>query len=250
MNIQEFFETNGEVAVAFSGGVDSAVLLMLAARYARRVKAYYVKTAFQPQFELDDALQVAGLLHAEMEILEADILSYPEVVANPGNRCYYCKKEIFSRICAAAARDGFSAVLDGTNASDDIADRPGFAALQEMQVLSPLRLCGYTKAQIRETARRSGLPVADKPSYACLATRIPTGTAITAGALAVTERAENELRQLGLRNFRVRYREGDALLELGRNDFDVFCRKKDAIYSTLSAIYRNVYLNLKERPDE
>ena len=248
--IKDFFQKHSEVAVAFSGGVDSAVLLLLAVRYARRVKAYYVQSQFQPQFEREDAARTAALLQAEIEIIPVDILSFDSVVANPDNRCYYCKKAIFDSITAHAARDGFSVVLDGTNASDDLGDRPGYRALQELAVLSPLKLCGYTKAQIRRLAAQHRLPVADKPSYACLATRIPTGTAIRAEILQTTEAAENALRAMGFRNFRVRYCDGDAKLELCASDFARLPSMREQICAALKNDYRHIYLDLKEKTDE
>ena len=116
---------------------------------------------------------------AELRVLEADILSVPEVAANPTDRCYYCKRALFARILEESARDGFPMVLDGCNASDDASDRPGMRALRELGVRSPLRECGIDKAGVRRLARQAGLPVWDKPSYACLATRVPAGTPIT-----------------------------------------------------------------------
>lgn len=250
MDIIIFFQQHKRVAVAFSGGVDSAVLLLLARRYAEKVKAYYVRSAFQPQFEYEDARTIAEQLKVEMTVLTADVLSDPAVVKNPPDRCYYCKKRIFETIRRAALRDGFDTVLDGTNASDDLDDRPGFRALQELGVLSPLRACGYTKKMIRDRARENRLPVADKPSYACLATRIPTGTAITLPLLKKTEVAENALREAGFRNFRVRYCRGAAKLELGRREWELLLNNRDTVLSLLSPYYDDIYLDVRERADE
>ncbi len=250
MDIKDFFETHSEVAVAFSGGVDSAVLLLLAEKYAERVKAYYVKTQFQPQFELDDAIETARKLNAEFEIISADILADNNVAKNPANRCYYCKKTIFGTIIGHAKRDGFKTVLDGTNASDDISDRPGFAALEELEVLSPLKLYGYTKAEIRRIAAKNALSVADKPSYACLATRIPTGTAISAELLSKTEAAESLLRKAGFKNFRIRYRNGAGELELGKADYGLYCKNKEQVSALLAPYYDSVWLSPKERKDD
>ena len=250
MEIKKFFENNSAVAVAFSGGVDSAVLLLLAKKYAKRVKAYFVKAQFQPQFELDDARAVAALLDADMKIIELDVLKDETVKQNPNNRCYYCKKNIFSEIIKNAKKDGFSVILDGTNASDDISDRPGYRALREMNVYSPLKLCGYTKSDIRKLALKNKLPVANKPSYACLATRIPTGTKITDELLKKTEQAENALRKEGFENFRVRYLNGAAKLELGKNEHKLLVEKKERVYTLLSKLYDGVLLDLKEREDE
>ncbi|MDD6316407.1 MAG: asparagine synthase-related protein, partial [Clostridia bacterium] len=123
MNLQEFFAQYPKVAIAFSGGVDSAYLLYAAVQYAEKARAYYVKSQFQPQFELDDALRLAEELGADLQVLHLDVLSVPCVAQNPPDRCYYCKKAIFGAISAAAASDGFSVLLDGTNASDDAGDR-------------------------------------------------------------------------------------------------------------------------------
>ena len=211
MTLQEFFHQYPETAVAFSGGVDSAWLLHEAARYARRCTAYFVNTAFQPAFELTDARETARQVRAELRVLELDILSVPEVTVNPPDRCYYCKKRLFTAMARAAAEDGYHVLLDGTNASDDAADRPGMRALRELQVLSPLRLCGITKDQVRRSAREAGLPVWDKPSYACLATRIPAGMPIHGEDLARVERGEAALMDMGFTDFRLRLKDGGLL---------------------------------------
>lgn len=197
--------------MAFSGGVDSAWLLHEAVRYARRCTAYFVKSAFQPAFELRDAEETAAILGAELRVLELDALADPTVAANPTDRCYYCKRHIFTAIAQAAGEDGYTVLLDGTNASDNASDRPGMRALTELSVHSPLRLCGVTKALARQGAKKAGLPVWDKPSYACLATRIPTGTAITLADLQRVERGEGALMDMGLTDFRLRLRDGGLL---------------------------------------
>ena len=203
MTLQTFFQQNPKVAVAFSGGTDSAFLLYAARQYAKEVHAYYVRSAFQPQFEYNDAVELAKQLDVSLTVIQVDVLSSPVVTANPPDRCYHCKKVIFSKITKAAAQDGFLVLLDGTNASDDASDRPGMKALQELKVLSPLRECELTKNQIRELSKKAGLFTWNKPAYACLATRIPTGCTITAERLSKTERAENFLMTLGFSDFRV-----------------------------------------------
>ena len=151
MDLKEFFRQHPKAAIAFSGGVDSSYLLYAALQCGADVRAYYVKGAFQPQFELDDAQRLARDIHAPMTVLRADVLRDETVTANPANRGYYCKKVVFSSIAQAALADGYTVLLDGTNASDDAGDRPGMRALQELQVLSPLRLCGLTKPEIPPT---------------------------------------------------------------------------------------------------
>ena len=142
MNLEAFFREHPKAALAFSGGVDSAYLLYAAKKYGAQVRAYYVRTDFQPQFEYDDALRLVRELGAEMVTLPLDVLEEPAIAENPSNRCYYCKRKLFSAIQEAARADGFHLLLDGTNASDQVSDRPGMKALEELSVLSPLRLCG------------------------------------------------------------------------------------------------------------
>lgn len=216
MTIREFFKENPAAAVAFSGGVDSAWLLHEAVRYAQRTAAYFVRTPFQPDFELEDARETAARLGASLTVVELDILADPAVAANPADRCYYCKKALFTRLLEAAGAGGFPLVLDGSNASDDAGDRPGMRALRELGVRSPLRECGVTKSEIRRLAAEAALPVWNKPSYACLATRIPAGTAITAGDLGRVARGEAAFAAAGLSDFRLRLRGGDGLLQVRR----------------------------------
>ena len=247
MTIPKFFARYPEVAVAFSGGTDSAYLLRCAKQHARRVCAYYVKSEFQPRFELEDAKKLAAELGVALRVIPLSVLQTPEVCANPTDRCYYCKRTIFAEILRAAAADGFSVLLDGTNASDDAADRPGMRVLREMQVLSPLRLCGLTKAEIRARSRDCGLFTWDKPAYACLATRISAGERITAEKLAATEAAEDYLRSLGFADFRVRQREGQARIQLPLAQWPLLAEHRERILAELKKYYSTVTLDLEVR---
>lgn len=230
MTLQNFFEKNPEGAVAFSGGVDSVYLLAMAARFGRRITAYYVKTAFQPEFEMQDAIRAVEEIGAELRILSCEILDRPEVTANPADRCYYCKQQIFSEILKAAKADGYTLVLDGTNASDEAGDRPGMRALEEMGVCSPLRECGLTKSMIREESRKCGLFTWDKPAYACLATRIPTGMRITASLLSRVEVSEDKLFRMGFSDFRVRILDGALKLQFTEGDLpEAFARREELV---------------------
>ena len=248
MNLTQFWKENAKAAIAFSGGVDSAYLLYSAVQSGAEVKAYYAKTAFQPAFELEDAKKLANHLGAEMEILSIDVLSVPHVVENPANRCYYCKTALFSAMTAAAKRDGFTLILDGTNASDEVSDRPGMQALRELCVRSPLRECGLTKAEIRRLSKEAGLFTHDKPAYACLATRIPTGDTITPEKLTRTEEAETYLSSLGLRDFRVRTLGNLARIQVTESDLQTVLKNRDAIVSHLKQLYSGVMLDLEVRP--
>ena len=179
--------------LAFSGGCDSSFLLAALVRAGIDVKAYLVRTAFQAPFELEDARRVARETGADFEVVEADILACAAVRSNPPDRCYHCKRFIFSAILDAMARDGRTVLLDGTNASDDPARRPGFRALDELRVVSPLRQAGFMKDAVRAASRAMGLSTADKPSFSCYAVRVPAGVELTAAALeAAARRVERE----------------------------------------------------------
>ena len=248
MTLQEFFGAHPKAALAFSGGVDSSYLLYAARQLGADVKAYYVKTAFQPEFEYQDALRLASQLGADIQVLTLDVLACPDVTVNPKNRCYFCKQHIFGNILRQAKADGYDTVLDGTNASDQASDRPGMKALQEMKVLSPLRLTGLTKAEIRSLSHEAGLFTWDKPSYACLATRIPTGTEITGADLARTEWAEDHLMSLGFRDLRVRQLGSDiARIQLPEAQMDTFLALREEITRTLKTRYAGVLLDMEAR---
>ena len=247
MNLASFFQKYPKVAIAFSGGVDSAYLLSTALACKAEVRAYYVKSAFQPQFELEDAKKLAELLHADMKIIDVDVLSDERITQNPSNRCYNCKKKLFEQILTEAHKDGFSVILDGTNASDDSNDRPGMKALSELQVLSPLRMCGLTKDSIRQLSKEAGLFTWDKPAYACLATRIPTGTPITVSMLEKTEHAEAALTKLGFSNFRVRMIDNGARLQVPAEQLQLVLSYKNEILEELKKYYSFVLLDLETR---
>ena len=247
MTIPEFFAAHPDCAVAFSGGIDSAWLLHEALRYGRKVRAYFVRTPFQPAFELKDAQETAAALGASLTVLEVDVLTVPQVAANPENRCYYCKRNLFTALLAQAKADGFPLVLDGSNASDDAGDRPGMRALGELSVRSPLRECGITKAQVRALSKEAGLFTWDKPAYACLATRVSTGEAITPETLRKVEAAEEALFSLGYSDLRVRVFHGAARLQLPGQQLEQAAKEREAILQALAPWFDTVLLDLKER---
>lgn len=247
MELREFFERHPKCALAFSGGTDSALLLCEARRLGADVKAYFVKGPFQPQFELEDARRLARELGAEMEVIETDVLALPEVAENGPRRCYYCKRAIFSLIFERARRDGYETVIDGTNASDKVDDRPGMQAIAELGVLSPLRMCGVTKAQVRELSAEAGLFTARKPSYACLATRVPTGTAITREALEKVERGEEALREMGFFDLRLRLEGTGARLELPAAQLPAVVQNRERVLKALLPSFSRVTVDLAGR---
>ena len=247
MELREFFERHPKCALAFSGGTDSALLLCEARRLGADVKAYFVKGPFQPQFELEDARRLAKELGAETEVIETDVLALPEVAENGPRRCYYCKRAIFSLIFERARRDGYETVIDGTNASDQVDDRPGMQAIAELGVLSPLRMCGVTKAQVRELSAEAGLFTARKPSYACLATRVPTGTAITREALEKVERGEEALREMGFSDLRLRLEGTGARLELPAAQLPAVVQNRERVLKALLPSFSRVTVDLAGR---
>ena len=139
MDLKEFFQQNPRAALGFSGGVDSAFLLAMAVKYKAQVQPYFIKTAFQPEFELHDARELTRRLGVELTVIEHDILSSRQVAENPENRCYYCKKTLFGLLKEKALKDGYTMLLDGTNASDDFSDRPGMQAIRELFASSGMR---------------------------------------------------------------------------------------------------------------
>ena len=247
MTLQAFFQANPRAALAFSGGVDSAYLLWAGRHWGCDLTAYYVRTAFQPEFEYEDARRLAEEVGVPLRVVEADILSVPLAAANGPDRCYHCKRALFALLWEAASRDGHTLLLDGTTASDDAGDRPGMRALRELEVRSPLRECGLTKAEIRAQSKKAGLFTWNKPAYACLATRIPTGTAITAGDLERVEAAEGALFALGFTDFRVRLLSGAARIQLPADQWDRASEQREAIRKALSPRFDAVLLDLETR---
>ena len=211
------------------------------------IHAYYVKSAFQPEFELEDAKRLAKELKINMTVLELDVLSDSNITGNPANRCYFCKKKIFSKIIEAAKEDGYDVIIDGNNASDDADDRPGMKAVQDLQVRSPLRECGITKSEVRKLSKEAGLFTWNKPAYAGLATRIPTGVKITAEKLHATEISEKALSDLGFTDFRIRLSGNDAKIQVREEQLDKLLIYRKEILEKLKPYYTSVTVDLEVR---
>lgn len=245
MNLKDFFAEHPKCALAFSGGTDSAYLLYAAVQYGCDIRAYFMRTVLQPEFEYQDARKIAEQLGVDLQVVSCQILEDERIRTNPANRCYYCKQKTFSEIRSQALADGYPFILDGTNASDEAGDRPGMKALVELDILSPLGLCGITKTEVRRLSREAGLFTYQKPSYACLATRIASGHEIRKEDLRRVEQAENALRNMGFQNFRIRmYRYGDgvAALETEKGQWQYAQDHLAEIQETLCPWYRQVIL--------
>jgi uncharacterized protein len=219
----------GSALVAFSAGVDSTFVLAVAAEVlGPRALALTAHSPAVPHAEREEARRLAarlGVRHLERESLEQEDPSY---VANPQDRCYYCKRELY-RLCGEAARaEGAAAILDGFNADDRRDHRPGHRAAREREVRSPLEEAGLTKDEVRAWSEAYGLPTWDKPQMACLASRIPYGTPVTPERLAQVERAEAGVRALGFRDLRVRHHGDVGRVEIGEAELEAaFARRAE-----------------------
>jgi uncharacterized protein len=234
------------VVVAYSGGVDSTLLLKIAhdclGEDAIGVTAV---SPSLPEHEKNEAEQLARQIGARHEFVQSNEMDDPNYLANPSNRCYFCKSEVSDQLILFAQQNEFEVVIDGTNADDAGDHRPGRKAAREKGLRSPLLEANLTKAEIRTLAKRFGLPNWDKPAAACLSSRIPYGSLITIEALSQVERAELTLQQMGFEELRVRHHDQVARLELNPDDFKVVLERRDEIVKKFQALgYNYVTLDL------
>ena len=235
--LQELFRQMGSVAVAYSGGVDSAFLLKVAHDTLGDASiALTADSASLPRSELDDAKTLAASLGARHILLPITEMQDERYLANAPDRCYFCKSYTYDELIAYARQNGYNHIVDGNNA-DDVSDyRPGQKAAREHGVRSPLQEVGMTKAEIRQFSKELGLPTWDKPAAACLSSRIPYGTRITVEALTQVERAELYLRQAGFLQLRVRHHGDVARLELVPADFERALAMRQEIVANLKEL--------------
>jgi uncharacterized protein len=223
--------------VAFSGGVDSTLVLRIAHEvFGSRAIAVTALSESLPAGELEEAEELARTIGARHIVLRTFETQDENYLANAANRCYFCKTEMYARIGEYALREGVAAVFDGLN-RDDLSDRrPGRAAAIERGVISPLVDADLDKEEVRALSRQFGLPTWDKPALACLSSRIPHGTPITLQALTQVDRAETFLRNLGVRQVRVRHLGATARIEVEPRDFDLVRRREPEITAHLNAL--------------
>jgi pyridinium-3,5-biscarboxylic acid mononucleotide sulfurtransferase len=243
-SLRERIRSTRACVVAFSGGVDSTLVLKVAHDALRdRVIAVTALSESLPAGELEETKALSRTIGARHVVLRTFETQNEDYLANGANRCYFCKTEMYARIKTFAAGEGIDVVLDGLNL-DDLKDRrPGRAAAMEHGVISPLVDAELSKAEVRELSRQMGLPTWDKPALACLSSRIPHGTPITLQSLTQVDRAESFLKKLGVRQVRVRHHGETASIEVEPGDFSLMRAREDQIAQHLSSLgFPNVVL--------
>jgi uncharacterized protein len=245
--LNAYFQPLGRVTVAYSGGVDSTLVLKAAldALGSENVTALLAVSPSLPQSEKDEASALAQQLGARLELLTTQEVNDPAYQANAPNRCYFCKDHVYRALRQYAEQHGIAHVLDGMNAEDTLDVRPGRAAARELQILSPLHDLGFSKQDVRYFAKALGLPNWNKPAAACLASRVPYGTSVTPKLLSQIERAEAALFDLGFRELRVRHHGDVARLEVPEADLIHSLQEREAITTALRATgYTYITLDL------
>lgn len=239
-----------DIAVAFSGGVDSGLLLKLAVEaskeYETKVYAVLMHTMLHPAGDAEEAETAASELGAGFRVISVDELQGAGILDNPKDRCYRCKKFLFERLIQESKSLGTAVILEGTNEDDLHVYRPGLQAVKELGIISPLADAGFTKGEVRRLAGELGISASNKPSTPCLATRFPYGTRLSYEDMRRVEQGERFVRELGFYNVRLRIHGGMVRIEVDTEEFGRFMRKREKIISYLKNLgYGYVTLDLE-----
>jgi len=247
--LREILRGIGSAALAFSGGVDSTLLLKVASEeLGGNFAAFTAASETYPEYQLKEAVRLAHLFGVRHEVIATSELSVRGFAENPPERCYYCKRELFRKIRERADELGLGVILDGSNADDSSDFRPGKRAQREFSVRSPLAEAGFSKGDVRELSRMLALPTSEKPSFACLASRFPYGERITAEKLRMVGKGEEILRSLGLKQFRLRHHNSIARIEVEPGEIEKLAAAsmRKRLVSGLKALgYRYVTVDLE-----
>ena len=246
-SLKEILRSLESVVIAYSGGVDSTFLSKVAFDVlGDNALAVTARSDTYPRSEFEEALELARMIGIKHETIVSEELDIPEFLGNPVNRCYYCKRELLSKLKETARERGFKYVVEGSN-FDDLDDyRPGMQAVAELGVRSPLKEAELTKGDIRELSRRLGLPTWDKPSFACLSSRFPYGNEITREKLTAVGEAEIFLRNLGIRQLRVRHHDQVARIEVAKEDMEILLRNREQVVMKLKELgYTYITMDLQ-----
>jgi uncharacterized protein len=250
--LEKILSEMGSVLVTYSGGIDSALVAFFAHRIlGNRMLAVTAQSASVASSELEHAIRFARTHGIPHSVIQTEEVENPRYAANPVNRCFFCKDELYSKVAGLREELGFSFVVDGSHADDDTGDRPGMRAALNHGVRSPLREAALTKSEIRTIAKNLRLEIWDKPASPCLSSRIPHGIAITPEKLQQVDRAEEVLRKLGFRVFRVRHHEELARIEVARDELPRLLDLKlfDQVVASFRRIgYKHVTLDMKGYP--